>query len=99
MRLITLFLLAAFAASTVDAASYQKGWNTIVDPIMNWWHDKPHINGSNLEPDAKLYFANLTGARLTDAHLGGANLTDGDLSGVDLGGVSSGGITGNTDRD
>ena len=33
MRLTTLFLIAAFAASTVDAASYQKTDGTIVDPL------------------------------------------------------------------
>jgi hypothetical protein len=36
MRLTTLFLIAAFAASTVAAASYQKTDGTIIDPIMNW---------------------------------------------------------------
>ena len=35
MRLTTRFLIAAFAASTVDAASYQKTDGTIVDPILN----------------------------------------------------------------
>ncbi len=35
MRLTTLFLIAAFAASTVDAASYQKIDGRIVDPIQS----------------------------------------------------------------
>ena len=50
MRLVTLFLIAAFAASTVDGGSYQKTYGTIVDPIMNWWHDKPTSTGQTWNP-------------------------------------------------
>ena len=86
MRLVTLFLIAAFAASTVDAASYQKTDGTIVDPIMNWYSDSPHsYSGANLEPEADLTDADLTNAPLTEANLTSAILT----------GVRSGGITGN----
>jgi len=35
MRLFTLFLLAALAASSVGADSYQKTDGTIVNPILN----------------------------------------------------------------
>ena len=61
MRLVTLFLIAAFAASTVGAASYQKTDGTIVDPILfnsNPWGPSPgephSYSGVNLEPDAYL---------------------------------------------
>jgi hypothetical protein len=53
MRLVTLFLIAALAASTVDAASCQKIDGTIVDPIMAHYNDEffPHpYSGANLEP-------------------------------------------------
>ncbi len=41
MRLATLFLVAAFAASMVGAASYQKTDGTIVDPILDRRYDVP----------------------------------------------------------
>jgi hypothetical protein len=94
MRLVTLFLIAAFAASTVDAASYQKTGGTIVDPMLDRYGE-PHIyNGANLEPhanlrdadlsDANLYHANLWGADLWGANLWGANLWGANLSYADL---------------
>ena len=100
MRLTTLFLIAAFAASTVDAASYQKTDGTIVDPIMEESPYSPHsYSGANLEPDADLYYAglyyaNLTGAYLTNANLFHANLsyvslTNADLEDANLTGASS----------
>ncbi len=51
-------------------------------------------SGSNLEPFANLYGADLNGAVLTDANLTGANLTGANLSNANLDGVVSGGITG-----
>ena len=75
MRLVTLFLIAAFAASTVDAASYQKTDGTIVDPTMIH-HGEPHsYSGSNLEPDAYLEGADLTKAHLSQETLIKENLT------------------------
>ena len=60
MRLTTLFLIAAFAASTVGAASYQKTDGTIVDPIMSISQSSPiGYSGNNLEPDADLANADL----------------------------------------
>ena len=86
MRLVTLFLIAAFATSTVDAASYQKTDGTIVDPIR-LTHGGPHsYSGVNLESGANLTGANLTNANLTGANLTGANLTGADLNGADLNG-------------
>jgi hypothetical protein len=89
MRLVTLFLIAAFAASTVGAASYQKTDGTIVDPILREplslypsGHPDGNIHsysGANLEPDAFL-----TGADLNGANLNGADLTNADLSNADL---------------
>ena len=82
MRLVTLFLLTAFAASTVGAASYQKTGGTIVDPILSWWHGsnpstmEPHsYSGANLEPGADLRFAYLYSVDLESVNLTGANLT------------------------
>jgi hypothetical protein len=37
MRLTTLFLLATLVAISASAASYQKTYGTIVDPIWNWY--------------------------------------------------------------
>ena len=80
MRLVTLFLIAAFAASTVGAASYQKNDGTIVDPIMNRLNGYPNpYSGANLKP-----FVDLTGADLSDAFLQDADLKEADLTGADL---------------
>jgi hypothetical protein len=82
MRLVTLFLIAAFAASTVDAGSYLKNDGTIVDPIMDIYGE-PHSYRGNLKPPVRvssppveydLPYANLTGANLDNAHLSYANL-------------------------
>ena len=64
MRLVTLFLIAAFAASTVGAASYQKTDGTIVDPILDRYGDPHSYSGADLEPDADLTNADLTRADL-----------------------------------
>jgi hypothetical protein len=93
MRLVTLFLIAAFAASTVDAASYLKIDGTIVDPIMEESPYSPHsYSGANLEPDADLsyaglyyaglYYAGLYYAGLYYAGLYYANLIDANLTGA-----------------
>jgi hypothetical protein len=85
MRLVTLFLIAAFAASTVGAASYQHRDGTIVDPIMNWYSDSPHsYSGANLEPYAMLNQPNLYNAHLWGADLRGANLSNADLNHASL---------------
>ena len=91
MRLVTLFLIAAFAASTVGAASYQKNDGTIVDPILSWWHGsnpstmEPHsYSGANLEPGADLSGADLRFAYLYNANLSNADLTDANLTSVHL---------------
>jgi len=82
MRLVALLLLAAFAASTVDAASYQKTHGTIVDPILlNTPESGPHpYSGANLEPEANLTYADLTDADLWLADLTNANLSYAKLS-------------------
>ena len=68
MRLVTLFLLAAFATFTVDAALYQKTDGTIVAPIQRPSVGEKHFyTGVNLEPGANQPNANLTGATFTDA--------------------------------
>jgi uncharacterized protein YjbI with pentapeptide repeats len=100
MRLVTLFLIAAFAASTVDAASYLKIDGTIVDPIMHSQSDSPHsYSGANLEPEADLPYAQLDHAYLRYANLSHANLTGAKLPSAnlwqaDLTDVRSGGING-----
>ncbi len=92
MRLVTLFLLAAFAASTVDAASYQKRDGTIVDPILSYpgycCGGPHHYNEANLEPGADLSGAYLTGASLYQADLRFANLTGAALAYANLYGAS-----------
>ena len=85
MRLVTLFLIAAFAASTVGGASYQKVDGTIVDPIMYTSPDWPHpYSGADLRPQATLRNADLTYANLYGANLSGAVLTYANLYGADL---------------
>ena len=78
IRLTTLFLIAAFAPSTVGAASYQKRDGTIVDPIMKCFYVSgvsrfvpASYNGANLEPTADLTDANLNHAILVCADLTG----------------------------
>ena len=87
MRLTTLFLIAAFAASTVGAASYQKIDGTVVDPILAIQDGAlvySDYSGPNLEPDANLKNVILTHAFLWDADLTNANLSDADLDYADL---------------
>jgi uncharacterized protein YjbI with pentapeptide repeats len=85
MRLVTLFLIAAFAASTVGGASYQKVDGTIVDPIMYTSPDWPHsYSGADLRPQATLRHADLTYANLYGTNLANANLNEATLSGVYL---------------
>lgn len=68
MRLVTLVPLATFAASTVDAASYQKTDGTIFAPIQRPSVGENHFyTGVNLEPGANRPNAYLTGATFTDA--------------------------------
>ena len=84
MRLVKLFLLAAFAASAVDAASYQKTDGTIVDPILETYGSTHPYSGDNLEPNANLDDADLTKAQLLYADLTGANLIGAGLYRADL---------------
>jgi len=93
MRVVTLFLLAAFAASTVDAASYQKTDGTIVDPIQYRGGGDHPYSGSDLMPDAYLTNADLIDADLIDANLIGADLTNANLTGADLTGADLTGTT------
>jgi hypothetical protein len=75
MRLVTLFLIAAFAVDTLDAASYQQRSGTIVDPILHNYYGTPHLySGVNLHPHADLTSATLTYAELWGVDLTGANL-------------------------
>ena len=67
MRTITLFLFAALAVTSVDAASYQKNDGTIVDPIRDRFNNPHPYSGVNLEPHAYLPGADLSGAKLTSA--------------------------------
>ncbi len=75
MRLFTLFLLAAPAASSVGADSYQKTDGTIVNPILNIWGEVLPYAGPNLEPGADLINADLIDVSL--AHLGSNFLSGG----------------------
>ncbi len=84
MRLTTLFLIAAFAASTVDAASYQKIDGRIVDPIQSVAGGNLPYTGNNLESYADLRDASLSHAYLPFAILWSANLSGADVTGSDL---------------
>ena len=88
---ITLFLCAALAVTSVDAASYEKIDGTIVDPILDIHGNVLSYSGNNLrpwanlEPLANLSYANLSYANLHYAilnyvNLRGANLTNADLA-------------------
>ena len=82
MRTITLFLFAALAVPSVDAASYQQKDGTIVDPIQSVSGGDLPYSGNNLEPGAELIFADLTGAVLWQADLRSADLSDANLTNV-----------------
>jgi len=84
MRTITLFLFAALAVTSVDAASYQKTDGTIVDPIQFYYGGNHSYSGINLEPSAYLYGAVLKDANLSSADLNSANLYAATLSSANL---------------
>ena len=79
MRRVILFLFAALAVTSVDAASYVQTDGTIVDPILDIYGNVLAYSGSNLESIAQLQHASLSHANLTDADLGFATLTGADL--------------------
>ena len=75
MRTITLFLFAALAVTSIDAASYKQTDGTIVDPILDVHGNVLSYSGNNLRPWANLEpLANLSYANLTYANLNYANL-------------------------
>jgi len=94
MGRMTLFLFAALAVTSVDAAWYQKTDGTIVDPIQSLLGGDHSYSGNNLQPNEYLSYADLTGADLASAdlrgvdlwytRLDGADLTSADLRGADL---------------
>jgi len=84
MRTITLFLFAALAVTSVDAASYEQNDGTIVDPILDTDGNVHAYSGNNLEPYATLSDASLSHAYLRYANLGHAQLTGANLTGADL---------------
>ena len=94
MRTITLFLCAALAVTSVNAASYQTINGTIVDPFDDLFGNIHPYSGNNLQPAANLTGAflshaviagaNLYGAFLNSANLTNANLYSADLSYADL---------------
>ena len=54
MRTITLFLFAALAVTSIDAASYEQIGGTIIDPIQLVTGGDLSYYGNNLEPYASL---------------------------------------------
>ena len=84
ITLSIILLLSATAATTVDAASYQKIDGTIVDPIQSLSGGDHAYSGSNLQPMAMLMPADLSHADLTDANLIDADLTGAELTGSDF---------------
>ena len=80
MRRITLFLFAALAVTSVDAASYQKLDGSIIDPILDVDGNVLPYVGNNLEPNASLNSAQLSYAALDYADLSGADLQLANLS-------------------
>ena len=66
MRTITLFLCAALAVTSIDAASYEQTDGTIVDPILDVHGNVHSYSGNNLEAGANLDSADLSGSILTD---------------------------------
>ena len=94
MRTNSLFLLVVLAATSLDAASYQKTNGTIVDPILRNNGTYHSYSGPNLEPgvtnigpsygadlsQAMLAYADLNGAHLSNTKLGYANLFNANLA-------------------
>ena len=87
MRTITLFLFAALAVTSIDAAWYEQNDGTIVDPIQSVLGGNLAYTGNNLEPGANLPWAWLPNADLAYANLANADLDYANLSGADLEGV------------
>jgi hypothetical protein len=56
--------LTLIGSGAAHAASYQMNDGTIVNPIQNTSGGDSAYSGSNLEPNANLTSANLTGANL-----------------------------------
>jgi len=75
VRTITLFLCAALAVTSVDAASYEQNDGTIVNPILDNHGNVLSYSGDHLEPSANLNYANLNYANLTSANLTNVDLT------------------------
>jgi len=89
MHRITLTIILLFAATFVDAASYQKTDGTIVDPIQSVEGGDLPYSGNNLEPvanlrHADLYYADLRHADLRHADLAYADLAYANLENADL---------------
>jgi hypothetical protein len=90
MHKLALILFSALwlASSSAFAASYQQIDGTIVDPIqLVGGGDHPH-SGSNLEPGAVLFGADLSNANLTGADLSNATLALASLTGATLAGAT-----------
>ena len=88
MGRITLFLFAALAVTSVNAASYQKKDGTIVDPILDNYGNVLSYSGPNFEPSADLFEAETDNANLDHADLGFATLTYAYLYGANLTGAT-----------
>ena len=79
---VTSILMLLLAATSAQAASYQKTDGTIVDPIqISPLAGGDHgYAGNNLEPGGNLVGADLHDAILVEAHLAGADLTGATLT-------------------
>ena len=84
MHRIALIMFLVLSARAIDAASYQKKDGTTVDPIQAATGGPLPYAGNNLEPNASLKHAVLSGAILIDADLTGADLISASLDGADL---------------
>ena len=93
MRRITLFLFAALAVTSVDAASYEQNDGTIVNPILYTDGNVSVYSGNNLEPGAILTNSVIRSAYLSHANLNSAILTFADLTHADLTGANLTGAT------
>ncbi len=84
MRKIVLAAVLVLMASGAQAASYLQIGGNVVDPILTTSGAVHPYSGTNLQPDADLFLANLNNANLNNANLTNAKLTNVNLAFANL---------------
>ncbi len=77
MRKLVLAAVLVLVAGAAQASLYLQIGGNVVDPIQTTFGAVHPYSGTNLQPNANLNFADLSGANLTDADLTGAFMETG----------------------